>query len=387
MTTPHPRSAIVGTGMIGAVHARAVRAAGGVLHGVLGSSAARSTQAAADLDAPHAYPDLDALLADDAVDIVHLCTPNTLHARQALSVLAAGKHLICEKPLATSVADAERVVAAARAAARLVAVPFVYRYHPMVREIRARRQVGEFGNWQLLHGSYLQDWMLPPDTATWRADPAASGPSRAFADIGSHWCDLVEWTAGVEFTEVIARLATTVAQRPMGSSASFGGPERQGAGPLERAAVSTEDAAVLLLRTGDGVLANLTVSQVSAGRKNRLWFELDGGRASAVFDQEEPERVWLGGLDGARILVRDPGQGSAAQRRLAHLPAGHAQGYADCFTAFTRDVHQVVAGEGLPAGLPTAADGLRSARLVEAVLNSAGTDTWTNVGRGALAVA
>ncbi|RFC70823.1 Gfo/Idh/MocA family oxidoreductase [Streptomyces sp. AcE210] len=387
MTTPHPRSAIVGTGMIGAVHARAVRAAGGVLHGVLGSSPARSTQAAAALDAPHAYPDLDALLADDAVDVVHLCTPNTLHARQALDVLGAGKHLVCEKPLATSAADAERVVAAARAADRLVAVPFVYRYHPMVREIRARRQAGEFGNWQLLHGSYLQDWMLPADTATWRADPAAGGPSRAFADIGSHWCDLVEWTAGVEFTEVTARLATTVAQRPVGSTASFGGPERQGTGPVECVAVSTEDVAVLLLRTGDGTLANLTVSQVSAGRKNRLWFELDGSNASAVFDQEEPERAWLGGLDGARILVRDPGRGSAEQRRLAHLPAGHAQGYADCFTSFTRDVHQAVAGEGLPDGLPTATDGLRSAQLVEAVLTSAAAGVWTDVSRRALAAA
>ncbi|AGP59169.1 Gfo/Idh/MocA family protein [Streptomyces rapamycinicus] len=350
---PHPGVAIVGTGMIGAVHARAARAAGARLIGVLASTLERTEAAAQRFEAPVPYTGFDAVLADDRVDVVHLCTPNALHADQAEAALRAGKQVICEKPLATSVADAERIARTAHAADRIVAIPFVYRYHPLVREIRARREAGEFGNWHLLHGSYLQDWLLSEQSDNWRTDPIAGGASRAFADIGSHWCDLVEWVAGVRFTDLTAHLDTVVNR-------------------------DTEDIATVLLRTGDGIPASLTVSQVSAGRKNRLWFELDGSRASAAFDQEQPETAWLGDPVGARTLVRDPGKGSPEQRRLSLLPAGHPQGYGDCFTAFVSDAYAAMHGEQ-PCGLPVAEDGIRSAHLVEAVLRSARSLSWTGV--------
>jgi predicted dehydrogenase len=346
---------VVGTGMIGAVHARGIRAAGARLRGVLASSPERTERVASDWAAPVGYPDLDAVLADDAVQVVHICTPNALHLPFTEAALRAGKHVICEKPLATSAADAERANRAAHEAGRLLTVPFVYRYHPLVREIRERRRDGQFGSWQALHGSYLQDWLLSPDATSWRLDPELGGPSRAFADIGSHWCDLVEWVAGVRFAEVSARLTTTVPGRS-----------------------ETEDVAVVLLRTHEGVLGTVTVSQVSAGRKNRLWFELDGALASAVFDQERPETIWLGGGDGARVIVRDPGFGSAEQRRLSTLPAGHPQGYQDCFTAFVTDAYAAMDGAP-PPGLPTGTDGVRAARLVDAVLRSNDTLTWTTV--------
>lgn len=360
------RAVIVGTGRIGLVHARAIRAAGGRLHGVLGSGAERSAEAAREWDAPLGYPDLAAAVADPEVDVVHVCTPNTLHLRQAESALRAGKHVVCEKPMATSVADAERLVALAADRGLLLAVPFVYRYHPVVREIRARRIAGEFGPWQLLHGSYLQDWLLDAESSSWRVDPAAGGPSRAFADIGSHWCDLVEWVAGVRFSRIMAEMATTIPVR----AAPGGRPGRH--------AVGTEDVAALLLRTDDGLLSSVTVSQVSAGRKNRLWFELDGAYGSAVFDQENPETAWLGDADGGRIVVRDPDRGAPEQRRLSVLPAGHPQGYAECFAAFVRDAYDTIGG-GEPDGLPTAADGLRSAALVEAALRSSRTSAWAAV--------
>ncbi|MFF1604522.1 Gfo/Idh/MocA family protein [Streptomyces mirabilis] len=367
------RAVVVGAGMIGAVHARAIRAAGGSVAGVVASTPERSARVADEWAVPARYPDLPAALADHSVTVVHVCTPNALHVQQAEAALRAGKHVICEKPLATSVVDAERLTRLAREAGLVLAVPFVYRYHPLVREIRDRRLRGEFGAWQLIHGSYLQDWMLSADTMSWRVDPADGGPSRAFADIGSHWCDLVEWVAGVRFTELTARLGTTVATRPAGTGVSFssaaGGPRVQ---------VRTEDVATVLLRTGDGVLGSLTVSQVSAGRKNRLWFEIDGSAGSAVFDQEKPETAWLGAPEGARILVRDPGHGSAEQRRLSHLPAGHAQGYGDCFAAFVADAYAAIRG-ATPEGLPTGADGVRSARIVEAVLTSAESLTWTGI--------
>lgn len=374
------KAVIVGAGMIGTVHATAVRAAGGTVGGVVGSTPGRSAQLAEEWDAPVVYPDLESVLADDSVDVIHVCTPNALHATQAAAALDAGKDVICEKPIATSVADALLLQRRAERTGRVLAVPFVYRYHPLVREIRARAEEGEFGAWQLVHGSYLQDWMLSGDATNWRVDADRGGRSRAFADIGSHWCDLVEWVAGIRFAEVTARLATTHTERPGGDVGTFARAGHQALGVVAPASVPvhTEDVAAVLMRTADGVLGSLTVSQVSAGRKNRLWFELDGADGSAVFDQEQPETVWLGGADGSRLVVRDPGVGSAEQRRLAVLPAGHPQGYADCFRAFVGDAYAAMAGEET-IGLPTVADGVRSARLVEAVLEASDTLGWTPV--------
>lgn len=377
--------AVVGAGMIAAVHRRAALLAGAEVHGVLASSPERSREVAADWGLEHGYPDLDALLADERVDVVHVCTPNATHVRYAEAALRAGRHVVCEKPLATGVEDARRLTGLAAERGLVATVPFVYRYHPLVRELRARRLAGEFGRFHLLHGSYLQDWMLDPETSGWRVDPELGGASRAFADIGSHWCDLVEWVSGERFTEVLAETSIAVPDRPVAGGPSFSGPatgEAATAEPAATASVRTEDAAAVLLRTAGGVLGSTLVSQVSAGRKNRLWFELDGERGSAVFDQENPESVWLGAPEGARVLVRDPSQGSAEQRRLSRLPAGHAQGYADCFDSFVADTYAAIRGEldgEARAGLPTFADGLRSAHLVDAVLRSARAGAWTTV--------
>jgi predicted dehydrogenase len=365
--------AVLGAGMIGSVHRRAALLAGAEVAGVLASSPPRSRQVADEWRVDRAYGDLDDVLADDRVDTVHICTPNTTHAPFAEAVLRAGKHVICEKPLGVSLEQAQRMNELAVDSGLVATVPFVYRYHPIVRELRDRRLRGEFGKWALIHGSYLQDWMLSPEVSSWRVDPELGGPSRAFADIGSHWCDLVEWVSGERFDEVLAATSIAVPQRP-----ASGGPSFAAASSGPKADVRTEDCAALLLRTAGGVLGSATISQVAAGRKNRLWFELDGSLGSAVFDQENPESVWLGAPDGSRTLVRDPEHGSQEQRRLSHLPAGHAQGYAQCFEAFVADTYAAIDGD-TPDGLPTFADGVRSARLVEAVLRSSANGTWTGV--------
>jgi predicted dehydrogenase len=371
--------------MIAEVHRRSIRAAGAELAGVLASSPSRSAEVAAAW-ATRGYADLEELLADDSVDVVHICTPNRTHAEYAERALAAGKHVVCEKPLAVTAAEAERLSACAERSGLVATVPFVYRYHPLVREIRARRIAGEFGGWNLIHGSYLQDWMLNPDTSGWRVDPSEGGASRTFADIGSHWCDLVEWVTGERFAELTARATTVVAERPAAGGKSFS--EEDGGTETTRLPVTTEDAGALLLRTERGVLASATVSQVSAGRKNRLWFELDGALGSAVFDQEQPETVWLGGPDENRILHRGAGSVSPEQQRLNIIPPGHPQGYADCFAAFVADTYAAIdaAGTGgtttngqAPEGLPTFADGLRAVRIVEAFLSSSRTGNWTKV--------
>jgi predicted dehydrogenase len=356
--------AIIGSGMIAAVHRRSALLAGADLVGVLGSSPQRSAQVARDWQAPDAYADLDDLIRGPA-DVVHVCSPNATHAPYVLALVAAGKHVVCEKPLGVSVDEAEQMTEAAERAGVVATVPFVYRYHPIVREIRARAQAGEFGRWNLLHGSYLQDWLLSAAASNWRVDPVLGGASRAFADIGSHWCDLVEWVSGQSIETVTAQVAIAVPDR--GTDA---------AGQIQP--VATEDSATVLFRTTTGVPGSVVVSQVAAGRKNRLWFELDGATGSAVFDQENPESFWFGTEEGSRRIVRDANSGSEDQRRLSFLPAGHPQGFADCFAAFVADTYAAIDGDK-PEGLPTFADGLRSARIVDAVVGSARTTAWTEV--------
>ncbi|MFB4353388.1 Gfo/Idh/MocA family oxidoreductase [Microbacterium sp. LS_15] len=365
------RAAIIGTGMIAAVHARAVHGAGGRVVGFLGSRRGRAAALAAEWDAVE-FPDLGALLGSD-VDVVHVCSPNSTHVDYAEAALRAGLHVVCEKPLATSPQDAERLVALAADTGLVATVPFVYRYHPIVRELRARRLAGDFGSWNALHGSYTQDWMLSPDAGNWRVDGAAGGASRAFADIGSHWCDLVEFVSGERLRSTIALFSIAVSERPSGSTAAFGS-----AADGARSAVTTEDVAMATFITESETPANVVVSQVAAGRRNRLWFELDGANGSAVFDQEQPEVAWLGLADGARLLARATAPMASEHARLAYLPPGHAQGYQDCFTAFVRDTFAAVRGR-THDGLPTFADGLRATRIVDAVARSAASRSWTDI--------
>ncbi|MFC7615644.1 Gfo/Idh/MocA family protein [Actinokineospora soli] len=234
----------------------------------------------------------------------------------------------------------------------------MYRFHPMVRELRARLARGDAGAVSTVIGGYLQDWLSRPTDDNWRVDAAEGGPSRAFADIGSHWCDLFEFVTG----DRIARLSaqTAVVQE-------------------RRRESSTEDAAVVQFATAGGILGTLVVSQVAAGRKNRLHLEISGTEASFGFDQEDPERLWVGGRAGNSVLLRDPDTLSESAAPYATLPAGHAQGYQDCFDAFVADTYRAVRGTA-PDGLPTFADGLRAVRITEAVLASASADgDWTEV--------
>ncbi|HWU71026.1 MAG TPA: Gfo/Idh/MocA family oxidoreductase [Pseudoxanthomonas sp.] len=368
--------AIVGTGMIGAVHRRAALLAGAVIRGVGASSPERAKEVAHSWDVPRAYRDIEEVVADPQVQVVHVCTPNHLHRPMAQAALQAGKHVVCEKPLATTLEDATALASLAASTGLVATVPFVYRYHPVVREARARIAQGELGPLRLIHGSYLQDWLLDPASNNWRVDPALGGASRVFADIGSHWCDLVEWVGGERFVDVSAVFETVIAERGATAGQSFTTPAAGGA----MQAVSSEDVAAAMFKTASGTLASMTVSQVSAGRKNRLWFEIDGARASVAFDQEDCERLWIGLPDQREeVFVRGPGAGSAEQRRLSVFPAGHAQGYGNCFEAFVADTYRAI-GTERPEGLPTFDDGLRSALIVDRVIASAKSRAWTPIG-------
>jgi predicted dehydrogenase len=370
------RAGIAGTGFIGKVHARALRVAGVSLAGVAASSPESAAAAAAELGAERAFDSPEELVRDPDVDVVHVCTPNHLHLPLAEAALVAGKHVVCEKPLALDVEGARRLVEAAADSGRHAAVPFVYRYYPTVREARERVASGQTGPVRLLHGTYLQDWLLRPDDTNWRVDEQLGGASRAFADIGSHWCDLAEFVSGERIARLSARLLTAVAERAgeAGRHAFAAGD-----GGSERRPVTTEDAALVQFETSSGAIGSLVVSQISAGRKNRLWLELDGAEEALAFDQEHPEELWCGRRDALTIVPRDPATLSPAAARYAVLPGGHPQGYGDCFDAFVADFYEGVRGGSLPDGTPTFSDGLRAATITEAVLTSAREERWVEV--------
>jgi predicted dehydrogenase len=286
---------------------------------------------------------------------VHICTPNHLHRPLALAALAAGKHVICEKPLAVDDRGAQEMLDSATSSGLTTAVPFVYRYYPTVREARERIRTGVTGPLRLIHGGYLQDWLLRPTDENWRVDGQLGGASRAFADIGSHWCDLAEFVTGHRITRVSARCFVSV-------------PERV-----------TEDAVILQFETDRGAVGSAVISQISAGRKNMLALEIDGAHEALAFNQEQPEELWVGRRESATLIKRDPAVLSAPAARLATLPPGHPQGYNDCFEAFVADAYAAVETGEAPEGLPVFRDGLRAARITAAVLASSRTETWVDV--------
>jgi predicted dehydrogenase len=358
------RAGIIGTGFMGSVHAHAVRAAGGEVSAVAGSSRASGEAAAAGLGARTAAESPEALIGRNDVDVVHICTPNATHADLARKAIAAGKAVVCEKPLATSVQDAQELTDLADRAGVVTAVPFVYRFYPAVREARDRIASGEAGRLWLLHGSYLQDWLAGAEATNWRVDSTLGGASRAFGDIGVHWCDLMEFTTGHQITRLVAKTSRAYDQRETGGQLS---------------SVATEDGATLLFETDQGATGSLVVSQVSPGRKNRLWFSFDGTEASFSFNQEQPDTLHIGRTDSSsEIAVGPQTLTTSGGRRYSRLPPGHPQGYQDSFNAFVADVYAAVQGQE-PEGLPTFRDGLRAARLTDALVTSAAQQVWVDV--------
>jgi predicted dehydrogenase len=363
------RAGVAGTGFIGAVHAEALRRIGVEVAGVVGSSEERARASGI---AP-AYPSFEALLADDAVDVVHLATPNHLHATHAHAALAAGKHVVCEKPLGVSSTETGALLAAARASGLVHAVNLNLRFYPQVHEARALVASGAIGDVRLVSGGYLQDWLLRDTDWNWRLDPALGGPLRAVADIGLHWLDMIAFVTGQPVVEVMADLATfiPVRQVPVGPVATFSdGP----AGETRPQRVSSEDAATILVRLGNGARGSLLVSQVSAGRKNHLAFEVDGGEAALAWNQERPDELWIGHRGRpSEIALRDPALLQPSARAVTRHPGGHAEGFPDTFAALYRAVYRDVAA-GRPSAepdYPTFADGHRGQLVCEAVAESA----------------
>jgi predicted dehydrogenase len=371
------RAGVVGTGFIGAVHVEALRRLGVEVVGIVGSSPERAR-------AKHLAPVIDSyeqLLADERVDVVHLTTPNHLHHMQVEQALAAGKHVVCEKPLALTSEQSAELLELAEQSGLVHCTNFNIRFYPQVQQARALVVDGAVGSVWNVHGGYLQDWLLLPTDWNWRLEPDKGGALRAVADIGSHWLDLTQFVVVRKVESLLADLATTipVRRKPAGAIETFAS-----ADDVERedAPMTTEDLAHILLRFDDGARGSLVVSQVSAGRRNSLRFEVDGSGGSLAWDSERNEELWLGHRGKPNeLLLRDPSLFRPEARPRTSLPAGHAEGFAETFKELYRAVYTAVAAGGPPdePDYPTFADGHWENVLGDAVALSNRERRWVEV--------
>jgi predicted dehydrogenase len=365
------KAAVVGTGFIGVVHVEALRRLGVVVTGIVGSSPERAAEKARAAALPAPYPSFEAMLSDPAVDVVHLTTPNHLHFEQVRAVLAAGKHVVCEKPLAMNSEETAELLRLGEDSGLVHAVNFNIRFYAQNQEARRRVQAGKLGDPRLISGGYLQDWLLLDTDWNWRLDPAAGGSLRAVGDIGSHWIDLVTFITGRHVEAVMADLTTfiNVRKQPTGPVETFSGAS---AGETVDTEMETEDAAGLLLRLTGGARAVVTISQVSAGRKNRLSWEIDGSEAALAWHSEAPEELWVGHRERPNeLLLREAGD----------YPPGHAEGFPDTFKHLYRAVYAAVANGGPPdePDYPTFADGHEESLIADAVARSHAEQRWVEV--------
>lgn len=385
---PRRKVAIIGTGFSASSHVDALSRLRDVeIAAIAGRSLEQAQAAARRYGIPRAYGDYRELLRDPEVEAVHNCTPNHLHTEVNLAVLAAGKHLLSEKPLAMASQESAVLAAAAEKAAQagiVTAVCFNYRHYPLVRQIKAMLASGEHGKVHFVHGSYLQDWLLHDTDWNWRLVNEKNGASRAIADIGSHWSDLVQYILGDQIVEVFAELTTLhpVRHRPAGEVQTFGA---GGAAERHSVDIDTEDFGTVLVRFAGGARGVFSVSQVSAGRKNRLSFEIAAARATFAWDQEEPNRVWVGRRDQPNAeLVRDPSLLLPAAAKLAHFPGGHQEGWPDGLRNLFADFYAAIgarqSGAAYEPSFATFADGHRMMQLIEAILASNRAGRWVRVG-------
>ena len=376
-------AAVIGTGFIGTVHVEALRRIGVAVHGVLGSTPERGATRAEALGVPRAYASLDELLADDRLQVVHVTSPNDLHVSQARQILEAGRHVVCEKPLAMTAAESAELVALAARTGLVNATNFNIRYYPLNQHAHDVVAGGDLGDVRLVTGRYFQDWLLLESDWNWRLQPERGGALRAVGDIGSHWLDLMTFVTGQPVVAVMAELATFIETRrePTGPVETFS--TERSIESVERA-IATEDAATILLRFANGARGAVSISQISAGRKNSLQYEIDGSDSSLAWDSEQPDQLWIGHRDRANeILLKNPALMGPSGRAATVLPGGHVEGFFDTFAAHFRAVYaDVVAGAtSSRPGYPTFADGHDEMLVGDAIARSAREGRWVEVDR------
>lgn len=362
------RCGIAGFGFIGPHHADAIRRLGFVdITAICTADPAADGPKAERLSIGRVYEDFDRLAGDPEIDVIDIAAPTHLHCEFALKAIQAGKHVIVDKPMAATSAEAERMAAAARQAGVVNAVTFNYRYFPLVRQFRSLAAAGKLGPIHLVHGQYLQEWLTRETDYNWRLEPERAGEGAIMGDVACHWFDLAEYVTGLRIESVLADLSTTVARR---RSAGLEVPVR------------VADRGTVLLRFENGARGTFFTSSLCPGHKNDLRIEVNGLEMSLAWRQEAPNVLWMGRRGEADgLLSRDPGLLDGPVRRYAATPGGHNEGWPDAFRNIMQDIFEHVAC-GRPAAaatFPTFEDGLRAARLIEAMLASSRTGSWTAV--------
>jgi len=374
---------VIGTGFIGPAHIEALRRLGNIEVAALAECSEGVAKSKAEmLGIEKYYGDYKQLLKDRDIQSVHICSPNYLHYQMAKEALEAGKHTICEKPLAISVAEAEELVELADKKGLVNAVNFNIRYYPLMRQVKVMVEKGDVGDILAIQGSYLQDWLFYQTDYNWRLEPEMSGPSRAIADIGSHWMDLIECITGLEIVEVCADFATfhKIRKKPLKPIETYAGKVLQPE-DYEDMPINTEDYATVLFRLENDGRGVMTVNQVAAGRKNRLYFELDGSKQSIAWESETPNQIWIGRRDGNNeVMMRDPSLVYPECRGVIDYPGGHNEGFPDTFKQLLKEVYAHISGEKSgDASYPTFKDGLRELILCEKIIESNKNRAWIKV--------
>lgn len=374
-------AAVVGTGFIGPVHVEALGRAGVRVAGILGSSREKSDAAAELLGLPIGYGSLDEILADNSVDAVHLTSPNRFHFEQAKSVINAGKHVMCEKPLAMNSIESRELVELANQSQVVAGVAYNMRFYPLCHEAAARAGSEDFGDVLHVTGSYVQDWLLKQTDFNWRVIAEDGGELRAVADVGTHWLDLVQFISGRKVSAVCADLQTVhqTRLRPIDGALTFSG---ESTGKTEPVSIQTEDAGSILLRFEGGGRGCLHVSQTTAGRKNCLRFEIAGGNQALSWDSERPNALWIGSRDQpANSLVKDPALMHTSSARIASFPGGHNEGFPDTFKQLFKTFYGYIeAGDfQAPRLFPSFEDGHNEMLLCDAILKSHREQRWIDV--------
>jgi len=374
---------VIGTGFIGPAHIEALRRLVNIEVTALAECSEELARSKAQLlGIEEYYGDYKQLLKNKDIQSVHICSPNYLHFQMAKEALEAGKHTICEKPLAISIAEAQELVELADKKGLVNAVNFNIRYYPLSRQIRTMVEKGDVGDVLAVQGSYLQDWLFYQTDYNWRLEPGQSGKSRAIADIGSHWMDLIEYLTGLKIRELCADFATfhKIRKKPLKPVETYAGkvlkPE-----DYEDMPINTEDYATVLFRFENDARGVMTVNQVAAGRKNRLCFELNGSKKSIVWESEAPNQIWIGRRDGNNeIMMRDPSLVYPETMALIDYPGGHNEGFPDTFKQMFRQVYAHISSEqSIPVCFPTFKDGLREIVLCEAIMDSNKKRSWIKV--------
>lgn len=373
---------IIGSGFIGPAHIEALRRLGFVQVVALCDGTLEQAQEKAQaLNIPHAYGNVEELLAHPDLHVVHNCTPNHLHAQINRQILRAGKHVFSEKPLCMTPEEAHELVELAEQAGVVHGVGFVYRQFAMVRQAQSMMREGSLGRLFASHGSYLQDWMLLDTDYNWRVDAALGGASRAVADIGSHWCDTVQFVTGRRIVEVMADLSIVWPTRKanVAGNSTF---TQEDSAVFENKAVTTEDFGSVLFRFDDGSKGCFSVSQVSAGRKNRLSFEINGSEKSVAWDQEVPQQLWIGHRSQAnQTLSDDPGLMNRDAADSAHFPGGHIEGWPDAFKNMMAQFYRAVQTGVMPVKplFATFYDGANVMYIIDAIVKSHQQQRWVSV--------